>query len=151
MIHKSYLPLYTKAVLLPFKGKIIYDGLMQSYNMSFGGGIKRSLKETYMKAKQNERIITSLEKKNITRKKVAIPTQDWSQEIKKLSLLANKLKGGANQPVINSSIFSLIKSSIELANKAVVKSEEFDELIKELNKVSKSVDKIETILYRKDP
>jgi len=27
MIHKSYLPLMVKAVLLPFKGQIVYDGL----------------------------------------------------------------------------------------------------------------------------
>ena len=150
MIHKSYLPLYTKAVLLPFKGKIIYDGLMQSYNVSFGGGIKRSLKETYMKAKQNDRIITSLEENNVTSKKVEIQTKDWSQEIKELSSLAKKLSGGSNQPVINSSIFSLIKSSIELANKAVVESREFNELNNELKKVSKSVEKIKTILYRMD-
>lgn len=29
---KGYLPVYTKTVLLPFKGNIIYDGLMQNYN-----------------------------------------------------------------------------------------------------------------------
>lgn len=34
------LPYYTKAVLLPFKGKIIYDGILQAYNVSFGGGNK---------------------------------------------------------------------------------------------------------------
>jgi hypothetical protein len=28
MFHKSYFPLYGKTVLLPFKGKIIYDGLL---------------------------------------------------------------------------------------------------------------------------
>lgn len=150
IIHKSYLPLYSKAVLLPFKGKIIYDGLMQSYNVSFGGGIKRSLKETYMKAKQNDRIITSLEENDVTSKKVEIQTKDWTHEIRELSSLAKKLKGGSNQPIINSSIFSLIKSSIELANKAIVESSEFDELNKELKKVSKSVRKIEMILYRID-
>ena len=60
MFPRSYLPVYIKTVLLPFKDKIIYDGLMQTYNIHFGGGIKRSLKETYMKAKQNGKIITSL-------------------------------------------------------------------------------------------
>ncbi len=150
MIHKSYLPLYTEAVLLPFKGGIIYDGFLQSYNISFGGGVKKRLKETYLKAKQNNRIITSLDEKEITSKKVEIQTKDWSHEITELSLLAEKLKGGANQPAINSPIFSLIKSSIELANKAVVDSVKLDELNRELKKVSKSVKKIEMILNRID-
>jgi len=34
------LPYYVKAVLLPFKGKIIYDGILQGYAVSFGGGIR---------------------------------------------------------------------------------------------------------------
>ena len=34
-----YLPVLTQTVLLPFKDKIVYDGLMTSYNISFGPGI----------------------------------------------------------------------------------------------------------------
>ena len=37
-----YLPVLTQTVLLPFKDKIVYDGLMSSYNISFGPGIRRS-------------------------------------------------------------------------------------------------------------
>ena len=36
-----YLPVLTQTVLLPFKGMIVYDGLMSSYNISFGPGIRR--------------------------------------------------------------------------------------------------------------
>jgi hypothetical protein len=53
LIHRSHLPLYVKTVLLPFKGKIVYDGLFQAHNIYFGAGIKRELKESYMRAKQN--------------------------------------------------------------------------------------------------
>ena len=45
LIPKSRLPLYIKTYLLPFKGKIIYDGLFGSANFYFGGGIKGSLKD----------------------------------------------------------------------------------------------------------
>jgi hypothetical protein len=34
-----------KAVLLPFNGQIVYDGLFQSRNIIFGGGIKSDLKQ----------------------------------------------------------------------------------------------------------
>lgn len=54
------LPKLITAVLLPFKGKIIYDGLVSGYNITFGGGIKRSLNEEYKEAKEAFGIITSL-------------------------------------------------------------------------------------------
>ena len=55
-----YLPRLIETVLLPFQGKIIYDGLVSGYNISFGGGIKRMLNEEYKQAKEAFGIITSL-------------------------------------------------------------------------------------------
>ena len=54
------LPVIVKATLLPFKGRIITDGLVQRYNIFSGGGVKKMLRETYSEAKRNSRIITSL-------------------------------------------------------------------------------------------
>jgi hypothetical protein len=56
-----FLPRMMTTVLLPFKGKIIYDGLLLVHNISFGGGIKRSLNEEYREAKEAFGIITSLD------------------------------------------------------------------------------------------
>lgn len=54
------LPLLVKGVLLPFNGRIIYDGLLSTYRISFGPGIRRSLNEGYRQAKATFGIITSL-------------------------------------------------------------------------------------------
>ena len=54
------LPRLITTVLLPFQGKIIYDGLVSGYNISFGGGIKRMFNEEYKQAKETFGIITSL-------------------------------------------------------------------------------------------
>jgi hypothetical protein len=54
------LPRLITAVLLPFQGKIIYDGLVCGYSITFGGGIKRMLNEEYKQAKEAFGIITSL-------------------------------------------------------------------------------------------
>lgn len=45
---------------MSFKGKIVYDGLLNGYNISFGGGIKRMLTERYRQAKVRQGIVTSL-------------------------------------------------------------------------------------------
>jgi len=54
------LPVYLKAVLLPFKGQIIHDGILIPYPVSFGPGIRQDLKERYQEAKARFGIITSL-------------------------------------------------------------------------------------------
>lgn len=55
-----YLPVLSQTVLLPFKGVIVYDGLMSSYNISFGPGIRRNLNEDFEDAKARHGIVTSL-------------------------------------------------------------------------------------------
>jgi hypothetical protein len=54
------LPVLCNAVLLPFQGQIIYDGLIAPYSVMFGGGVRRHLNEDYSSAKQAFGIITSL-------------------------------------------------------------------------------------------
>jgi hypothetical protein len=54
------LPILANAVLLPFKGQIIYDGLVAPYHVFFGGGARRNLNEDYNRAKETFGIITSL-------------------------------------------------------------------------------------------
>ncbi len=55
-----HLPVMTRTVLLPFEGKIVYDGLLSGYPISFGAGIRRNLKESYETAKKRQGIVTSL-------------------------------------------------------------------------------------------
>lgn len=55
-----YLPVLAETVLLPFKGKIVYDGLLTGYRISFGPGIRRSLNESFKDAKVRHGIVTSL-------------------------------------------------------------------------------------------
>jgi hypothetical protein len=54
------LPIMTQTVLLPFMGGIVYDGIMTSYNVSFGPGMRRSMNESFKEAKARHGIITSL-------------------------------------------------------------------------------------------
>jgi hypothetical protein len=147
---RRYLPVYVKTVLLPFKGKLVYDGLMETYNIHFGGGIKRSLKEAYMTAKQNDEIVTQLDNDDSgdTAAVQEVLQKDWSKEMAQLILTARKLKGGAGQPVINGAAFALVRATIELANRVVLDSEDVDVLDKELRRVKRAARKIETIMYR---
>jgi hypothetical protein len=54
------LPALVRAVLLPWKGRIVCDGLIGPYNIILGGGIRASLRDAYRRAK-TPGVVTSLE------------------------------------------------------------------------------------------
>lgn len=54
------LPVLVDAVLLPFKDRIVYDSMLNTYNISFGAGIKRGLNESFKELKARQGIVTSL-------------------------------------------------------------------------------------------
>lgn len=152
LIHRSHLPLCVKTVLLPFKGKIVYDGLFQPYNIYFGGGIKRDLKESYMVAKQNNRIIETLEstQKRNQKKKTIKPLKNWKPELSKLANIAKNLRGSSESPTIYSPAFGLVKASIEFAQLAESDPEDLDKLYKSLKKVERALKKSYTVLDRQE-
>jgi len=57
---RGYAPVMVDITLIPFKEHLIYDGLFAPYNISFGGGIRSSLKQESEAAIQRFGIITDL-------------------------------------------------------------------------------------------
>lgn len=60
MFPSFVLPRYSRAVLLPFEGKIIYDSLLSTYNITYGSGMRKGFNEEYRKLKNNTGVITTL-------------------------------------------------------------------------------------------
>lgn len=112
MIHPSNLPLLVRTVLLPFEGRIIYDGLFESYSVMFGSGIRGDLKETYLSAKQKNRIIESFDEPTKTRPVKAQLLKNWEPDIAGLLEKTRQLKAGSDYPATYGSSFSLVKASL---------------------------------------
>lgn len=53
-------PALIETVLLPFQGKIVYDGLMSRYDVSFGSGLRKALDSDFKEATARHGIVTSL-------------------------------------------------------------------------------------------
>lgn len=64
-------PTLVKTVLLPFEGKVIYDGLMEPYPVVIGPGIRRQAAESYRHALEREGVVTSWQPPGATPKDVA--------------------------------------------------------------------------------
>ncbi len=56
-----FLPMMAETILLPFKGKIIYCGIINPYPVHIGSNMRRGFNADYQKAKSRFGIITSLE------------------------------------------------------------------------------------------
>jgi hypothetical protein len=153
MFHPSQLPALVKAVLLPFKGKIVYDGLLGGYNVSFGRGVSGDVKDAYLKAKQNNRIIDSFDAPSASVSASPAKQQvlkDWQPEIRSLQEQAKHLKAGNAYPALYSPVFSLVKMSLDLAEQATADDVDKDALYKMLRKMGLTVNRAYKLLERED-
>jgi hypothetical protein len=150
MINPYDLPLLVHAVLLPFSGKVVYDGLFRAYKIHFGGGIRGDLKESYMIAKQNNRVIDSFESQPSSKHLKAHVLKDWRPEIDELYEKAKHLKAGSNCPLTYGAAFGLVKASLEFAQAVMVESEDLDILYKSLRKIQRELGKAYTVISREE-
>jgi len=98
----SALPVMVDAVLLPFNDKIIYDSILIPYRIRFGRGIRRSINDSFQRAKLRFGIITSLP---ISNKKIE---QSDAERLKFY------LKNAQNREIYSDEILELINKNEEL-------------------------------------
>lgn len=142
------LPMMVEAVLLPFKGKIVYDGVLKGYNIFFGGSIRSGLKEEYMAAKQNDRIITTLEPEATTQKQVKHqqkPGKDWKPVVEEIVRASEKMRGGS--PVQNAA-FALLRDSARVVQSVVQRSDGLEEIWRLKQQVRKALSRLQKVLER---
>lgn len=144
------LPVYVKTVLLPFKGKIVYDGLLVGHRIHFGPGISTSVKNRVRIAKQKGEIIESLDPdwKPVPAKSKKL--KDWKPLLDELQEKASKLRSSSSEPLMYGPVFSLAKASLEFARVAVEFPEDLEKLDKALDKVMRAVNKAEKTMYSLD-
>jgi hypothetical protein len=144
IIPRNILPVISETVLLPFKGRIVYDGLLRSYSVSFGGGIQKELNHTYLAAKQKERIITTLEPGGSNVQSAAIKVaKSRLHQLEEIALSASKLKGDT---ALQSATFNLLRASIELAKCVDNNPDDLDALFSKERKIYTATRRLSTVL-----
>ncbi len=148
--HPETLPRFTRTILLPCGEQISFDGFLENRNISFGRNIQRELKEIFLNAKQSNTIISNLlvqpdfsvQSNNV---EVEVLSQPYKAEIAQIMELAKKLRGGKDQPDINSAAFSLLRASAEFVQ--VVSNSLDDE--KALQKAYDKLERAMNSVYKK--
>jgi hypothetical protein len=138
------LPQLVETVLLPFKGRIVYDGLFSGYNLVIGGNIRADLNRVYQVAKHKERIITNLDPDS---KPAASQTHARSSSlIPKLADLTSQLAAVKGDTSTQNAALSLARASLDLAAAAV----NGEDMSQHRRKVRKASTKLENLLEYED-
>ena len=145
------LPVLVEAVLLPYMGKIVYDGVIQSYNIHFGGGIHSDLKEQYARDKQNGRIITSLEPETAVTQLPGIAgkfdkeNEAIADEIMKAS---ERMRGGS---AIQNAAFGLLRASAKATQLTVHNPDDIEGLRHSRRQILSAFNRLTKAMSRAEP
>lgn len=141
-------PLMAQAVLLPFKGKIIYDGVVRTYDIVIGPGIRSGLNEEYARAKQRGEIVTTLEPELAPAMPVprarGLDTQN-EELVREIARMSEKLRGGT---AVQSAALGVLRASARAAHSATQAPEDLDELRRLSRRVQTALKRLETTLDR---
>ncbi len=144
-------PVYVKAVLLPFRGRIIYDGLLESHTIIFGPGVRSTYRDIYMRAKQRGEIIETMEPQDSLARPATArsrPVPAAGPELESMAAMAEKLKA-PGQPVQGAAL-ALLKASARLAQAATQNPDDMGALWVLGQSVQKALKRLQTTLDRAD-
>ncbi len=141
------LPVLLKTTLLPFKGHIIYDGLVEPYSVLFGKGIRTDLEAVFKRVKAKEGIVEQLVdaggKRHLqTDLKPRAPAPDWKPVIAEMVAQADKMNR-ADTPT-QSATLGLLRAAARLAQ---LSFDHPDLGVGDLKQARRALSRLESILY----
>jgi hypothetical protein len=135
LIPSYALPQMVEAVLLPFKGQIVYDGLLSGYRVHFGGGIRSGINHTYTVAKHKNRVISTLEP-DLSPPVEVKPGKNILPQLKELSATMSKLKSAS---ALQNSALALARASLEISiadAEGALSPDDIDAFVRKIHKAS---------------
>jgi hypothetical protein len=145
-------PIWIKTLLLPFREQITYDGLITTYSIHFGPGIRSSLNESYSKLKEREGIIEQLTdssgqpqiRTSLDRQKPRKPAPDWRPAVAEIVAQAEKMRQADTK--VQGTAFALLRAAAALAQSTLAEPSAREEHIKILRQVYNALTRLEKLL-----
>jgi hypothetical protein len=152
MLRSAPRPLLVQATLLPFRDRIIYDGIMNVYSLTFGGGIRGRLNKDYSRLKEREGIIEQLAgptgesqiRTSLARKAPAKPAPDWRPAINKLVAQVEKMR--QTETKLQGAAIGLLRAAANLAQAALREKDADAEPARHLRPVRMALTRLERLL-----
>ena len=145
-------PIWIKTLLLPFREQITYDGLIMTYSVHFGPGIRSSLNEGYNELKEREGIIEQLTdssgqpqmRTSLDRQKPRKPAPDWRPVVAEIVAQAEKMRQADTKA--QSAAFGLLRAAAVLAQSTLTEPSAREEQFKILRQADNALIRLEKLL-----
>ncbi|MEW5848449.1 MAG: hypothetical protein AB2A00_06520 [Myxococcota bacterium] len=140
------LPILVEAALVPFRGRITWDGLVSFHSIHFGPGIRRDLKDEYLRAKDRGEIIGSLDAgpRPMARRKRVV--DDGRPALEKVVAAADAV--GRPDTSLQAAAFRLLKASAHLALLSVAEPDKAAALEEKARKAERALRAVHEALLR---
>jgi len=129
-----------ETTLVPFRGHIVWDGLIQVTNVSFGSGMRASLAHAYRRARERGQVVVNLDDGPATLPKPRRSTVDWRPAVQALVSQAEAL--GKPSTKLQAAAFRLLKASASLADVSLQEPVDFDGVFDVCRKVERSLHQV---------
>ena len=128
--------------LVPFKGRIVYDGFVVIAQVSFGPGIRAQYRDAYLRAKERGAVITSLPPSAPSQAKVAGKPAKAGDSVDIVVRAVDALGSGVSD--LEKKAFAVLKHAARMA----LAAQRGEELEKEAKAVSRAMRRLEDRLER---
>ena len=152
MVHGRPLPLHVKAVLLPFRGRTVYDGVVRPSSVYFGPSIRRSLNETYQAIRETQGIIERLDaqgeqpEQTPQRTKRSQATQRLAPSVEQIVQEVESLKG--TEAGVQRQAHAVLRAAAHLLRSAADDPGDWDGLTKSIRQTRTAITRLERTLDR---
>ena len=148
------LPAMVDALLLPFRGQIIYDGLLNTYALYFGPGIRGSLNDSYNALKEREGIIEQLAaasgereiRTSLARRKPRKPAPDLHAAVNEIAARTDSMRRADTK--LQEAALSTLRSAAGLAQVVFAQPADDEECTRRLRQTRAALAKLEGLLWR---
>ncbi len=156
VMHGAPLPVLVKATLLPFRDRIIYDGILSPYGISFGPGIRSSISATFSLLKEREGIIEGLvgpdgrplHRTSLARKAPVKPAPDWRPAVNAIVAQTEKMRETDTR--LQGAAFGLLRSAASLAQATLQEQDANNEAALRMKSVRTAMTRLEKLLYERN-
>lgn len=150
------LPILVKAALLPFRDRVIYDGILSPYSLFFGPGIRSSINATFSWLKEREGIIEGLvgsdgeqlHRSSLARKAPGRPAPDWRPAVNAIVAQTEKMRETDTR--LQGAAFGLLRSAASLAQATLQEQDADNEAARRMKSVRTAMTRLEKLLYERN-
>lgn len=143
-------PIMVETALLPWRDKIIYDGLVHSYNVYFGAGIRGSLNQAYQRIKATTGIIETLIGPTGAQP-VPRRSKKHGPSVEELLATLDRIEqeiAGLKTPEtpVQRSAFGVLRAAVDMAWSAVHERADVDEVVRAGRRLNSALNRLYTAL-----